>query len=122
LKMQMQGSRVGGALFAVGSVQLPSDDVALQRAVLQALESGLARNVGIDDKPTPVQIPLTQDGQFVSGDALMGSGQVAGHPEHRTVAARFAAHGNRVVQAVVISDKAVPAEQVAQFLESLKLY
>jgi hypothetical protein len=122
LKMQMQGSRVGGALFAVGSVQLPSDDVGLQHAVLQALESGLARNVGIDAKPTPVQVPLTQDGQFVSGDALSGSGRVAGRDEHRTVAARFAARGNRVIQAVVISDKAVPPEQVSQFLESLRLY
>ncbi len=122
LKMQMQAAKVGDAMFAVGSVQLPSDDPALQRAVLDALESGLARNVGIDDKPSKVQVPLTENGQFIDGEALTGRGQVAGHSEHRVVEARFAARGQRVIQAIVISDKAVPAEQVSQFLESVRLY
>ncbi|CAM2140160.1 DUF1795 domain-containing protein [Pararobbsia alpina] len=122
LKMQMQSAKVGGALFAVGSVLLPSEDPALQRAVLEALETGLARNVGIDDKPSKVQIALTENGQFVDGEALSGSGKVAGRSEHRTVAAHFVIRGQRVIQAVVISDKEVPAEQVAQFLDSLRVY
>jgi hypothetical protein len=122
LKMQMQSAKVGGALFAVGSVLLPSEDPALQRSVLEALESGLARNVGIDDKPSKVQIALTENGQFVDGEALSGSGKVAGRSEHRTVAAHFVIRGQRVIQAVVISDKEVPAEQVSQFLDSLRVY
>lgn len=122
LKMQMQAAKVGDAMFAVGAVQLPSADPALQRAVLDALETGLARNVGIDEKPSKIQVPLTEDGQFVDGEAIAGRGQVAGRSEHRIVAARFAARGQRVIQAVVISDKDIPAEQVSQFLESLRLY
>jgi hypothetical protein len=122
LKMQMQAARVGDAMFAVGSVQLPSGDPALQRAVLDALESGIARNVGIADQPNKIQIPLTTDGQFVDGEALSGSGQVAGRSERRTVEARFAVRDRRVIQAIVISDKQVPTDQVSQFLDSLRLY
>jgi hypothetical protein len=122
LKMQMQAARAGGATFAVGSVQLPNDDPALQHAVLTLLESGLARNIGIDMKPQTIQIPLTEEGKFVEGDALSGSGRVPGHPDHRTVSARFAIRGQRVVQAIVIADKPVPPEEIQQFLDSLKLY
>jgi hypothetical protein len=122
LKMQMQAARAGGATFAVGAVQLPDDDPALQHAVLELLESGLARNVGIDMKPRKIQIPLTEDGKFVDGEALAGSGKVAGRSEHRMVSARFAIRGRRVVQAVVIADKPIPPEQVEQFLSSFRLY
>lgn len=122
LKMQMQAARVGDAMFAVGSVQLPSEDPALQQAVLDALVSGLAHNIGIDEKPNAIQVPLTESGQFVPGEALTGSGKVAGRSEHRTVSARFAIRGRRVIQAIVISDKDVPEAQVSQFLESLRLY
>ncbi len=122
LKMQMQAARAGGAMFAVGAVQLPNDDPALQRAVLESLESGLARNIGIAASPRKIRIPLTEDGQFVDGEALSGSGQVPGHSERRTLSARFAIRGRRVVQAVVISDKPIPPEQVDQFLNSFRLY
>ncbi len=122
LKMQMQAARAGGATFAVGSVQLPNEDPALQRAVLDSLESGLARNIGIDAHPQKIQIALTENGQFVDGDALAGSGKVPGRSEHRMISARFAIRGQRVVQAVVIADKPIPAEQVEQFLGSLRLY
>jgi hypothetical protein len=122
LKMQMQAARAGGATFAVGSVQLPNDDPELQHAVLNLLENGLARNIGINMKLQSIQIPLTEEGKFVDGEALSGNGKVAGHPDHRTVSARFAIRGRRVVQAVVIADKPVPPEEIQQFLDSLKLY
>jgi hypothetical protein len=122
LKMQMQAARAGGATFAVGAVQLPNDDPRLQRAVLDLLESGLARNIGIDMKLQKIQIPLTEDSKFVEGEALSGNGKVAGRTEHRMVSARFVIRGQRVVQAVVIADKPVPPEQVEQFLNSLRLY
>jgi hypothetical protein len=122
LKMQMQAARAGGATFAVGAVQLPNDDPKLQRAVLDLLESGLERNIGLDMKPRKIQIPLTEDGKFVDGEALSGDGKVAGRSEHRMISARFAIRGQRVVQAVVIADKPVPPEQVEQFLDSLRLY
>ncbi|RKP58779.1 hypothetical protein [Pararobbsia silviterrae] len=122
LKMRMQAARAGDAMFAVGSVELPSNDPALQRAVLDALESGIARNVGIDDAPSRIQVPLTENGRYADGEALSGRGKVAGRSEHRTVEARFVAHDRRVIQAIVISDKPVPADQVAQFLDSLRVY
>ncbi len=122
LKMQMQAARAGGAMFAVGAVQLPNDDPALQRAVLDSLESGLARNIGLTTPPQKIRIALTEDGQFVDGEAIAGRGQVTGHSEHRTISARFAIRGQRVVQAVVISDGPLPPEQVDQFLDSLRLY
>ncbi|EIF28731.1 hypothetical protein BCh11DRAFT_04152 [Burkholderia sp. Ch1-1] len=121
MQMAMQTAEAGDAVFAVGTVMLPDDSEATQRAALDFLRTGLARNVGAAPDARAVQIPLAAGGQ-VLGLEMKLSGEAGSQHEARTVYARLVAHGRHVYQAAIISPKPMQQEQVDQFFSSFQLY
>ncbi|MFM0554722.1 hypothetical protein P0D69_27695 [Paraburkholderia sediminicola] len=121
MQMVMQTAEAGDAVFAVGTVMLPNDDEATQRAALDFLRTGLARNVGAAPDARAVQIPLAAGGQ-VLGLEMKLSGEAGSQHEARTVYARLVARGRHVYQAAIIASKPMQQEQVDQFFSSFQLY
>lgn len=121
MQMAMQTAEAGDAVFAVGTVMLPNDKEATQRAALEFLRNGLARNVGAAPEARAVQIPLAAGGQ-VLGLEMKLSGEAGSQHEARTVYARLVARGRHVYQAAIISPKPMQQEQVDQFFSSFQLY
>jgi hypothetical protein len=121
MQMAIQTAEAGHAVFAVGTVMLPDDHEATQRATLAFLRDGLARNVGAAPDAHAVQIPLAAGGQ-VLGLEMKLSGEAGSQHEMRTIYARLVARGRHVYQAAIIADKPLPTEQVEQFFSSFKLY
>ncbi|AXL52601.1 hypothetical protein DSC91_005690 [Paraburkholderia caffeinilytica] len=121
MQMAMQTAEAGDAVFAVGTVMLPSDDEATQRAALEFLRTGLARNVGAAPDAHTVQIPLAAGGQ-VLGLEMKLSGEAGSTHETRTVYARLVARGRHAYQAAIIASKPLQQEQVDQFFSSFQLY
>ena len=121
MQMAMQTAEAGDAVFAVGTVMLPNDDEATQRAALEFLRTGLARNVGAAPDAHAVQIPLAAGGQ-VLGLEMKLTGEAGSNHETRTVYARLVAHGRHVYQAAIIASKPLQQEQVDQFFSSFQLY
>ena len=105
MQMAMQTAEAGDAVFAVGTVMLPNDDEATQRAALEFLRTGLARNVGAAPDAHAVQIPLAAGGQ-VLGLEMKLSGEAGSQHETRTVYARLVARGRHVYQAAIIAVQA----------------
>jgi hypothetical protein len=121
MQMAMQTAEAGDAVFAVGTVMLPDDSEATQRAALDFLRAGLARNVGAAPDAHPVQIPLAAGGK-VPGLEMKLSGEAGAQHEARTIYARLVAHGRHVYQAAIIASKPLDQEQVDQFFSSFQLY
>lgn len=121
MQMVMQTAEAGDAVFAVGTVMLPNDDEATQRAALDFLRTGLARNVGAAPDARAVQIPLAAGGQ-VLGLEMKLSGEAGSQHESRTVYARLVARGRHVYQAAIIASKPMQQEQIDQFFSSFQLY
>ncbi|MFB9126881.1 hypothetical protein ACFFYR_28330 [Paraburkholderia dipogonis] len=121
MQMAMQTAEAGDAVFAVGTIMLPNDDEATQRAALDFLRTGLARNVGAAPDARAVQIPLAAGGQ-VLGLEMKLSGEAGSQHETRTVYARLVARGRHVYQAAIIASKPMQPEQVDQFFSSFQLY
>jgi hypothetical protein len=121
MRMAMQTAEAGNAVFAVGTVMLPSDDPQTQRAALDFLRTGLARNVSAAPDGHAVPIPLAAGGQ-VPGLEMTLSGKAGEQKETRTIYARLVAHGQHVYQAAIIASEPLPQEQVDQFFQSFQLY
>src|ERR1700761_2200149 len=121
MQMAMQTAEAGDAVFAVGTVMLPNDDAATQRAALDFLRNGLARNVGAAPEARAVQIPLAAGGQ-VLGLEMKLSGEAGSQHEARTVYARLVARGRHVYQAAIIASRPMQQEQIDQFFSSFQLY
>jgi hypothetical protein len=121
MQMAMQTAEAGNAVFAVGTVMLPDDSEATQRAALDFLRAGLARNVGAAPDAHAVQIPLAAGGK-TPGLEMKVSGEAGAQHEMRTVYARLVAHGRHVYQAAIIASGPLAEEQVDQFFSSFQLY
>ena len=121
MTMRMQTAEVDDAVFAVGTVVLPSADPALQRAALEFLQQGLARNVNAKPDARETQIDLAAGGR-VAGSEMEVKGESGAKRESRTIHARFVARGTHVYQLAIVSDKMPPAEQADQFFTSFKLF
>jgi hypothetical protein len=121
MPMAMQTAEAGDAVFAVGTVTLPNDDPQTQRAVLEFLRTGLARNVGAAPDAHAIQVPLAV-GRQVPGLEMTVSGKAGTAQEARTVYARLVAHGRHVYQAAIIASKPLQQEQIDQFFSSFKLF
>ncbi|WP_205299279.1 hypothetical protein [Paraburkholderia sp. Cy-641] len=121
VQMAMQTAEAGNAVFAVGTVMLPDDSDATQRAALDFLRAGLARNVGAAPDAHAVQIPLAAGGH-TPGLEMKVSGEAGAQHETRIVYARLVAHGRHVYQAAIIADQPLPQDQVDQFFSSFQLY
>ncbi|MDR5830097.1 hypothetical protein P9250_19675 [Caballeronia sp. LP006] len=121
MTMRMQTAEANDAVFAIGTVVLPSADPALQRAALDFLQQGLARNVNAQPAARATQIDLAVGGR-VLGSEMEVKGPSGNQRESRTIHARFVAHGMHVYQVAIVSDKAPPSEQSDQFFSSFKLF
>jgi hypothetical protein len=121
MKMDMQTAEAGGAVFAVGTVMLPNDDPNTQRAALNFLRAGLARNLGVAPDAQAKPIPLAAGGD-VPGLEVTFSGVAGPKKETRIMHARLVAKGRHVYQAAVVAKKELPPEQLDQFFQSFKLY
>ncbi|WP_429576090.1 hypothetical protein [Paraburkholderia sp. UCT70] len=121
MQMAMQTAEAGNAVFAVGTVMLPDDSDATQRAALDFLRAGLARNVGATPDAHSAQIPLAAGGK-IPGLEMTVSGAAGAKHETRTVYARLVARGRHVYQAAIIADQPLPQDQVDQFFSSFQLY
>ncbi|HEY4353351.1 MAG TPA: hypothetical protein VGN31_19135 [Paraburkholderia sp.] len=121
MKMDMQTAEAGGAVFAVGTVMLPNDDPNTQRAALDFLRAGLARNLGVAPDARAKPIPLAAGGD-VPGFEVTFSGAAGPKKETRIMHARLVAKGRHVYQAAVVAQKELPPEQLDQFFQSFKLY
>ncbi|WP_236572580.1 hypothetical protein [Burkholderia sp. 8Y] len=121
MTMRMQTAEANDAVFAVGTVVLPSADPALQRAALDYLEQGLARNVNAHPSARATQVELAAGGR-VLGSEMQVQGASGEKRESRTIQARFVARGAHVYQLAIVSDKAPPAQEADQFFSSFKLF
>ncbi|WP_066739848.1 hypothetical protein [Cupriavidus sp. D384] len=126
LPMTMEAANIDGTLFAVGVVTLPSDDAALRREAMDAMQAGLIANLGAHpDAParsrqitvmSAAQPPVPLDGVELSVAGVSPQDKAP-----RRLTARLVASGAHVYQAVVLEagDAARDtrqAEQVDQFL------
>jgi hypothetical protein len=117
----MRAAHVAGAVFAVGTIDLPSDDPQLQRTVLDYLRTGLARNLGTAALERPIEVPLAAGGQVPALEIAV-SGNAGAQSEHKVIHAWLVARGKHVYQAAIAADEALPHEQSDQFFESFKVF
>jgi hypothetical protein len=121
MKMKMRIAEAGDAVFAVGTVVLPSADPALQRAALDFLAHGLASNVNVPPSARATQIELAAGGR-VLGSEINVKGVSGEKREAHSIHARFVARGVHVYQVAIVSSRETPEEQSDQFFTSFKLY
>ncbi|MDB5837164.1 MAG: hypothetical protein JWR14_6994 [Caballeronia sp.] len=129
MHMKMQMAEAGDAVFAVGTVDLPDADPATQRAALDFLQQGLARNLNAAPAAHPVDIEVAAGGRLagaeitVSGTSGTGNTSANGQKsETRQIRARFIAKGTHAYQVAIVSTKAPPPDQIDQFFSSFKLF
>jgi len=123
VSMTMTAAEVDGATFAVGAAEAP--DAARARAALDAMRLALLRNIGAAPGAGRTASASASDGGTsraaidvdATGSARNGQGgplRLVGH---------FEARGTRFYQVIVVAkDKAVPPEQIEQFLTSFTLH
>lgn len=121
MHMRMQTAEVDGALFVVGTVQLPDARPETQQKVIAFLRAGLARNVGVPPDATEVAVPLVAGGT-VEGLEMRLTGKAGEKEEARTIHARLVAKGARAWQVAIVGRAEPPVEQVDQFFQSFRLY
>jgi hypothetical protein len=121
MTMRMQTAETDDVVFAVGTVQLPSADPALQRATLDYLQQGLARNVNAQAAMRTIEVEVAAGGRVPASEMTV-EGKSGAKQESRIIHARFVAKGVHVYQLAIVSDKAPPAEQADQFFTSFKLF
>lgn len=123
MHMKMQMAEAGDAVFAVGTVDLPDADPAIQRAALDFLQQGLARNLNAAPAAHPVDIEVAAGGRL-SGAEITVSGISANGQKSEThqIRARFIAKGTHAYQVAIVSTKAPPPDQIDQFFSSFKLF
>jgi hypothetical protein len=119
--MRVQTAEAGGAVFVVGTVDLPDDHAVTQQKALDFLRDGLARNVGAAPAAHEVEVPLAAGGAVPGLEMRVTGAAGAGH-ETRTIHARFVAKGARVYQVAIVADHEPSTEQVEQFFDSFKLF
>ncbi len=123
LPMSMQTAEAGDAVFAIGTVDLPDATPATQRAALDFLQHGLARNLNAAPAVKPVSITVAMGG-ILPGEEIDIDGAAANSEkqESRQIQARFVAKDRHVYEVVIVASKLPPSDQVDQFFSSFKLY
>jgi len=123
MHMRMQMAEAGDAVFAVGTVDLPDADPATQRAALDFLQQGLARNLNAAPAAHPVDIEVAAGGRLSGSEiAVSGTSASGQKSETRQIRARFIAKGTHAYQVAIVSTKTPPPDQVDQFFSSFKLF
>ena len=106
-----------GTMYAVGSAEAP--DAAQAQKALAAMKTALVRNIGATITREKARAEASAAGQRASID-IEASGTQNGTP--MKLIGHFEARDRRFYQVIVMGkDKAMPAEQVEQFMTSFKL-
>ncbi len=121
MQMHMQTAEVGGAVFVIGTLDLPDAQPATQQKALAFLREGLARNVGDAPDARAVAVPLVEGGS-VPGLDMELTGKAGAKDETRTIHARLVAKGAHAYQLAIVGREQPAVEQVDQFFQSFKLY
>lgn len=120
LRMHVRAAHTQGAVFAIATIDLPSDDPQLRQSVIDTLRNALARNLGTSPLERAVQVPLSA-GATVPGIEIVATGAAGPQHEQRTIHAWIAGRGRHVYQAAIVAAHAPPQEQSDQFFGSLKV-
>ncbi|QBQ96007.1 hypothetical protein [Paraburkholderia pallida] len=121
MRMRVQTAEVSGAVFVIGTLDLPDAQPATQQKALAFLRAGLARNVGAAPEARTVAVPLEAGGS-VEGVDMQLAGKAGAKDEPRTIHARLVAKGPHVYQLAIVGREQPAPEQVDQFFQSFKLY
>ncbi|WP_245643733.1 hypothetical protein [Paraburkholderia oxyphila] len=119
--MRVQTAEVSGAVFVIGTLDLPDAQPATQQKALAFLRAGLARNVGAAPEAHTVAVPLEAGGS-VEGVDMQLAGKAGAKDEPRTIHARLVAKGAHAYQLAIVGREQPAPEQVDQFFQSFKLY
>jgi len=112
--MTMTAAEIDGATFAVGVAEAP--DAARAQAALEAMQVALVRNIGA----TVTSEKTTADNNGRATRDVDASGTSQGVPMR--LVGHFESRGKQFYQVIVLGrPKALPDEQVEQFLTSFKL-
>ena len=123
MHMKMQMAEAGDAVFAVGTVDLPDADPVTQRAALDFLQQGLARNLNAAPVARPVDIDVAAGGRLPGAEITVNGTSANGQKsETHQIRARFIAKGTHAYQVAIVSSKAPPPDQIDQFFSSFKLF
>ena len=114
--MTMTAAEVDGATFAVGTAEAP--DAARAQAAVEAMQLALLRNIGARTELQAASASASGAGSRASSD-VDATGQANG--ERTRLVGHFEARGKRFYQVIVMgSPKAMPQDQVEQFLGSFQ--
>lgn len=115
--MTMTAVDLDGTMYAVGSAEAP--DAARAQAALAAMKTALVRNIGATVTREASRVASSPSGQRASLD-VEATGMQNGTPIK--LVAHFEARDQRFYQVIVMGKgKAMPAEQVEQFISSFTL-
>ncbi|WP_322058983.1 hypothetical protein [Paraburkholderia sp. J63] len=120
MRMRVQTAEVNGAVFVIGTLDLPDALPATQQKALAFLRAGLARNVGAAPEAHSVAVPVAAGGS-VEGVDMQLTGKAGAKDEQRTIHARLVAKGAHAYQLAIVGRDQPAPEQVDQFFQSFKL-
>lgn len=121
MRMRVQTAEVSGAVFVIGTLELPDARAATQQKALAFLRAGLARNVGAAPEAHMVAVPV-EGGGSVEGVDMQLAGKAGAKDEPRTIHARLVAKGTHAYQLAIVGREQPAPEQVDQFFQSFKLH
>ncbi|WP_413187588.1 hypothetical protein [Paraburkholderia sacchari] len=121
MRMRVQTAEVSGAVFVVGTLELPDAQPATQQKALAYLREGLAHNVGATPDAHAVAVPVEAGGS-VEGVDMQLAGKAGANEEQRTIHARLVAKGAHAYQLAIVGREQPAPEQVDQFFQSFKLH
>ncbi|HKT95985.1 MAG TPA: hypothetical protein VJS30_05570 [Paraburkholderia sp.] len=121
MRMRVQTAEVAGAVFVIGTLDLPDAQPATQQKALAFLRAGLARNVGAAPEAHTVAVPVEAGGS-VEGIDMQLAGKAGAKEEQRTIHARLVAKGTHAYQLAIVGREQPAPEQVDQFFQSFKLH
>ncbi|MFX1671159.1 hypothetical protein PWR63_02480 [Paraburkholderia sp. A2WS-5] len=121
MRMRVQTAEVNGAVFVVGTLDLPDAQPATQQKALAYLSAGLAHNVGAMPQTRAVAVPVEAGGS-VEGVDMELAGKAGATEDQRTIHARLVAKGAHAYQLAIVGREQPAPEQVDQFFQSFKLH
>ena len=121
MRMRVQTAEVAGAVFVIGTLDLPDAQPATQQKALAYLREGLAHNVGAMPDAHAVAVPVEAGGS-VEGVDMQLAGKAGANEEQRTIHARLVAKGAHAYQWAIVGREQPAPEQVDQFFQSFKLH
>jgi hypothetical protein len=114
--MTMTAAEIDGATFAVGAAEAP--DAARAQAAVEAMNLALLRNIGVTDERRSAAASASGSDSRAAID-VDATGKANGEPVR--LAGHFESRGKRFYQVIVMGQpKAMPQDQVEQFLSSFK--